>query len=333
LPPTLEFQFEERDVAGEAEEAQLQLAKAQVITEMTQWTVNGQSVLTVPQIMSLAAAQGVIPDDWTPAAEDVTSTDEEDAPDESASSDLSERVYRARLAFPDEPIVRYSWPANKTRILRAAARRSFYFPKVLRRSISQIVNEYRDRLTNLVYNAWTRIENKMSVPSVMQTGFRTEHKRLIRELGPQAYGEGLREGNVSIEDADNDDKAAISAWVANQQKFVNEFSSAVVGAAQDKDKRQEILSRVELWASSMSNIGNAGLMSAQQNMMATWKLNAHHITNEHCVTCMALDGKRHRMKWFTSRGFIPREIGSKTLACGGWNCGCGLVDDQGNLII
>lgn len=109
LPPTLEFQYEERDVQGDNEEAQLRLAKSQVITEMTKWVVNAQSVLTAEQIMQLAAEDGIIPDDWTPAEEDVTATDDDTAD--------SERVYRACQTFPDEPIVRYHWPSNRTRTL------------------------------------------------------------------------------------------------------------------------------------------------------------------------------------------------------------------------
>lgn len=111
LPPTLEFAFEERDVTGEQADAALNLAKAQVITEITKWAVNGQSVLPVERILELAAEQGVIPEDWTPTQEDITQTDEETADTE------SERVYRACQTFPDEPIVRYSWPSNKTRTL------------------------------------------------------------------------------------------------------------------------------------------------------------------------------------------------------------------------
>jgi hypothetical protein len=128
LPPTLEFEFEERDVTGEQADAQLKLSQAQVITEMTKWLVNTQSVLTAEQVMQLAAEQGVIPEEWTPQAEDVTVTDEETAD----TATESERIYRARLAFPHEPIVRYQWPSNKTRVLHLPQRRQFYIPQVIR---------------------------------------------------------------------------------------------------------------------------------------------------------------------------------------------------------
>lgn len=109
LPPTLEFAYEERDVTGEQEDAALKLTQAQVVTEMTKWLVNTQSVLTADQVMQLAVEAKLVPDNWTPFEEDVTATDEE-MPD-------SERIYRACQAFPDEPVVRYHWPSNKMRTL------------------------------------------------------------------------------------------------------------------------------------------------------------------------------------------------------------------------
>jgi len=131
LPPTIGFLYDERDVEGEIQDVQLELSKAQVISEMAKWAVNGQNVLSAPQIMTLAAEQGVIPEEWTPQPEDTTATDEEDV-DETVPVELSERVWRAVRAFPNEQIVRYSWPSGKTRILRNVRRSVFYIPKARR---------------------------------------------------------------------------------------------------------------------------------------------------------------------------------------------------------
>lgn len=331
LPPTLEFLYDERDVGGETEDAQLQLAKAAVITELTKWQVNQQSVLTVPQIMALAAEQGVIPDSWTPQDENVTATDEVNADEaDTTPTDLSVRVQRAMRAFPDEPIVRYTWPLDKTRIVRMRRRHSFYFPKVLRRSIGQVVKDYRDSLTNLVYNAWNRIGNKQTSAGVMQTAFRTEHKRLIARIAPDAYGEGLREGGVPLEDMDDADKRAVAAWVTEQSSFVNEFAKAVVEAGADNTQRDSILARVDTWASSVESLGSQGVMSAKANKVGTWRLGK---TERHCRTCAGLHGKRHRLVWFKERGLIPRQPGNEALECKGYQCDCRITDDEGNVLL
>lgn len=336
LPPTLEFQFDERDTTGEIEDAQLQLAKAQVISALSALTEKQGGVetsrLTTDQILQLAAEQGVIPEDWTPQTEDVTATDEEEAED--SNEIMSERIYRAMQSFPDEPIVRYHWPSDKTRIIRTARRRSFMFPKVIEpiveRTISQVVRDYEDTLTNLVYNAWNRIGNKQTNPSAMQTALRTEHKRLINRIGPDVYIEGLREGGISSDEMDIDDKNTISDWVSGQLEYVNDFAKAVIEAGNDDAERQAILNRITLWVASVSSLGNQGLMSAQINSMGTWKLGE---TELHCRTCAGLHGKRHRLSWYKARGLIPREPGSTTLECRGFRCDCHIYSDKGDVLL
>ena len=326
LPPTLEFQFDERDVAGEAEEAALQLAKVQVIDALSKITINGQSVLSVPQIMALAAEQGIIPDDWTPETEGVTATDEEDAPDESAPSDLSERVYRARLAFPGEPIVRYSWPSGKTRILRAAVRRSFYFPKVLeleqRRTVGQVVKQYDDVLTNFVSE--TLNGNSSAIDQ------RRAHTALIRQLAPQAYTEGLREGGIPAEEMDAADKANIANWIAEQLTFVNGFATDAQAASKDAALKPGILTRLGQWVEAMRSLGTQGMMSGQKNRMGQFILGE---TEEHCKTCNALHGQYHRMSWFLSRGLIPRKPGNLNFECRGFACLCNIKFSDGTFLL
>jgi hypothetical protein len=119
LPPTVEFLYDERDVEGDKDEVALQLAKAQVITELSNWVEKSggteTSRLTTQQIMQLAVENDVVPDSWSPGEEDVTATDEESPEDQDEV--LPERVYRACQCFPNEPIVRYSWPSGKVKTL------------------------------------------------------------------------------------------------------------------------------------------------------------------------------------------------------------------------
>jgi hypothetical protein len=316
LPPTIEFLYDERDVEGEIEEANLQRAKADVITSISNWVevspAGQQSRIPTAQLLQLAAENDVVPDDWAVGEEDVTATDEEEV---EQPNELSERVQRAMQAFPDEPIVRYEWPRDRTRIVRVPRRRSFYFPKVLHRSVGEVVKSYEDSLTNLVYNAWNRIGNKLTAPAVMQTAFRTEHKRLVNRVGPEAYGEGLREGGVAIEEMDASDKTAISEWVSAQASFVNDFARAVVEAGADEAQRPAILTRLAQWVRSASDLGNTGYLSTKKNRPAIWHLGP---TETHCKTCVGLDGKRHRVSWFLERGYLPHVPGNTVLACNGY---------------
>jgi hypothetical protein len=91
----------------------------------------------------------------------------------------------------------------------------------------------------------------------------------------------------------------------------------------------EVERRLAMWAAALMVLRVQGLASAQADMMVTWKYGE----TEHCDTCLNLNGQQHRLSWFTDKGFIPREPGSATLKCGGYNCQCGLYDRQGNQVM
>jgi hypothetical protein len=202
-------------------------------------------------------------------------------------------------------------------------------------TVGQVVNEYFDKLNNLVYNAWSRVAGGLTDAATMQTALRTEHKRLIKELGTQAYYEGMREAGIATPETDMDegDKADLSVWITGQLEHVNDFAIAVIAAARDVEKRAQILQRVGWWTDGIRTIGGMGYMNSKRNMPGTWRMNFVRVTKEHCTTCAMLNGKRHRLKWFLSNGYIPRQRGSNTLACRGYMCGCGIVDDMGGLIL
>lgn len=207
------------------------------------------------------------------------------------------------------------------------------------RTIAQVVREYRDSLSNLIYRAWATIEQSGYEPkdvlkSGIQAQVRNDHKALIRASAPEVYIEGLREGDLTGDDLDEEDRATIKAWIDSQLPYVNEFSKAVVDAAGDKDKKRAILDRINYWVNALETLGLLGLASANKNMKVRWVLNGHHVTEEHCKTCPHLDSLApHRLSWYTKRGYIPRQPGSATLECGGWECGCALVNVRTGEII
>lgn len=134
LPETMHFEFDERDVAGMLEEANLQKVQVEVVNAML-------PLLSGEQARTLLAEQGIIPHEWTMGEEDVEATDTEDADSpENEANDIPEEgvpeeplpvpeetkteqrlletleVQRAIRAFPDEPIVQYHWDGRIGRI-------------------------------------------------------------------------------------------------------------------------------------------------------------------------------------------------------------------------
>lgn len=334
FPATLQFEFEQRDVAGEQSDADLQIKKAQVVTEINKWKVNEQSVLTNAQILQLAADAGVIPGEWTPVEEDITATDT-DATAERLMSNT--RTRRAIEQFPDEPVVEYNYRTNRTRTLLtrgavATQKRVWQVEKTTNEqraaNVDRYVAEYDSALTSLYRAAWRGDIDARSMAN--------EHRKLIRGIAASVYYEGLQQGGVEQSEADATDAQNIADWIASQVPNCIDFARAAVEAGNDRSKRDAINARSDLWLRALQDLGTLGYASAQSNTMGTWRLGN---TKEHCEDagdihgCLQLNGKRHRIKWFTSRGLIPREVGSETLTCGGWQCDCGIFDDKGERLL
>lgn len=191
------------------------------------------------------------------------------------------------------------------------------------KSVNEVLREYDATLTRFCFDVLNG--------NTSAVDFRREHKALLRALAPEAYAEGLREGGVSQDEMDDEDRAAIAAWVSEQVAHVNDFAAWLAAGEprNSEDKRRQLADRVALWVQALENLGGLGRASAQKNMMCEWRVG----DAEHCDTCLELNGQRHRLKWFTSKGYIPREVGSSTLDCGGYNCKCGLYSDSGARIL
>lgn len=192
------------------------------------------------------------------------------------------------------------------------------------KSIGQIVKRYDDQLTNLVYDVF----NGNSDP----VDFRRAHKALLREVAPDVYLEGMREGG--IDEPDDEDTAqmseAVDDWLGAQLSFVNDFAKAIGEARKDKEQRDSILARVDQWVDSLRTLGDLGKAYALKNEKGSWVMG----DTEHCDTCLRLSKmKPHRLSWFVDRGYIPRENGSDTLDCHGFNCQCEIQNAKGEVLL
>jgi hypothetical protein len=201
---------------------------------------------------------------------------------------------------------------------------------VTEKSVSGIVLDFKTRLTSFAVEAFEGKMDKIDLQRAMRA--------LLKQDASEVYIEGMIEGGFeSEEDAranmDEPDTSAIKDWYTTQSAFVGEFAKAAVAARTADDRtgaQQSIFNRCDLWAQSLDSLGGLGRASAQANKPGTWKLGK---TEEHCETCAQLNGQRHRVKWFISRGYLPRQPGSEMLECGGWNCDCSIVSDDGELIL
>jgi len=184
------------------------------------------------------------------------------------------------------------------------------------KTIAQMVRNYQDNLERFVHDALRTRD---------QLDFRRAHRALLRTSARPAYVEGMREAGGDEDDLEEDDVTTINGWVDEQVGFTGEFAKAVYeasGVGVDEKAVEAVLARVPVWADSLRTLGDLGRASILKNKPGVWRYGE----TEHCRVCEWLDGQRHRVKWFTGKGYIPRENGSKTLECKGFNCMCGIYD-------
>jgi len=144
-------------------------------------------------------------------------------------------------------------------------------------------------------------------------------RRYLRQSGEKAMLDGLETGGVIQTTLDADEKKLLALWIAQQSRFITDLGQRV------KDgENVNANSSAEMWANkSLQVMYNAGLLSADGNGMYEWNLGA---TEEHCKTCLRLNGQVHRFKDWVRTDLIPK---SSKLECGGWRCDCALEKTTG----
>lgn len=189
------------------------------------------------------------------------------------------------------------------------------------KSINEVLREYRNTLELYVVDA---------ANGNLRSGAMSRRMReLVIASGEAVYVEGLREGGGDGE-LEKTDRDAVRDWTLSQTAHINDFVDAAIAVAKLKGDektaaRNAILDRVRLWVDNLNLLGQLAAGSVKDPMV-TWEWSPE---KEHCNTCAQLNGKRHKLSWFVEKGYIPQERGSETLECGGWECGCKLIDDKG----
>jgi hypothetical protein len=212
---------------------------------------------------------------------------------------------------------------SRQRLIIAIQQAADYLAVRYLKTIGQIVKEYNDRLTRLVYDTF-RTGDAIDM--------RRAHRAMMKDLGLKCYHEGMREGG--IDEPDSDDVAvaqdALDEWAAIQFEYVNQFARDAAAAKADPTLRPAILDRIPLWADSMRNFGEAGKMYALGNIALRFDGDDGE---ESCDDCQRYKGQRHRRNWWAARGLLERN-GNPNYECGRWdNCHHSFYNDAGEVIV
>ena len=146
-------------------------------------------------------------------------------------------------------------------------------------------------------------------------------RALVAKYARRAYEDGLKDGGVE-DGMDDDDLRDVATYTAQQSAFVTDIGAVLFRGDGISDAQAD--QKPELWFNkSIYPAYERGRLSADKNGLYEWTLGR---TEQHCETCLTLNGQRHRMKDYAKRQLLPR---SSALACGGWLCDCKLTKSEG----
>lgn len=135
----------------------------------------------------------------------------------------------------------------------------------------------------------------------------------LSKLGRQAYEDGLKTGGVE-DSLDEDDKATLAVWLAEQSIFVTKFLDELYSAGLT-DK--EIGARAQAWANvSLQSAYYDGLQSSDKNGMYAF-VGTDGL--ESCDQCKTLKTQVHRMKDWTRKQLRPG-VDISSFDCHGFQC-------------
>lgn len=155
---------------------------------------------------------------------------------------------------------------------------------------------------------------------------RNAFKRAMIQAFGDAFDAGWIDGGGTLP-VDDDALEWIGARMNEEAGYIDALFQDARQRRKDKDFDWFAWAsrKADRYTAAVTGVYNAGRMLAGNKQMLTWHLGA---TGEHCVTCVKLNGQRHRAEWYVKRNYIPGKAGA-AMYCGGYNCQCFLTDDNG----
>ena len=199
-------------------------------------------------------------------------------------------------------------------------------------SKNDILDAIDTHIENIKAIQSSRIEYELEVEDLVEqsrnrtipkNSFQLKMMQAIRAYCIMVFIDGLRDGGVLGVEPDDTERSSIESHVQRQRQYVNDLADRIYSDTGISDA--EALQKPAMWFNkSVLPMYEAGKASADKNGLYEWVYGA---AEEHCSDCIKLNGQRHRMKTYFSRGITP---GSDLLSCKGFNCKCRLVRVSGS---
>lgn len=305
LPPTLHFEFEQRNEQGEILEAKVAEQWAKAINEMAKPSSNDYGpTLTNSEKRQLLAQHGLIPDDWTIQEEETVVTDTDSQERERLMDTLE--VRRAIAEYPDEDIIRYTWPKEKVDVIYSPEEAQKYFYFVVG-NVYRTQDDYERGLRRLARALRRGVIGSFEfVDGIMP---------LIQRSFRQAWVQGAKDMGFSEEEIEPQDYVPVDKLISAEAMFILGFADWIISM---RDQPASYLEpRILQWANRYTEVLNASRAYFGKNKKLLWQVN---YLKESCEDCLSLDQQVRRAKFWAENNLHPL---SMRLACGpGRRCGC-----------
>lgn len=208
------------------------------------------------------------------------------------------------------------------------------FPYVIQRQIEDELDRYQREINDLADDLGTgeiddsefqrRLRN-LTIAILLLAFLRGSQRKDV-DLSNQALEVLRGGGQVDIEP----DYSQIPPEAIDELRREIETSTLAAGslggeimAGRYEDRRGTLASRLAMWAATALSIYALGqLYRADGETRMTW---AFGPTVEHCADCKSLNGQVHTVsEWLAFFQATGKRPGSRSLACGGWQCLCGM---------
>lgn len=156
-----------------------------------------------------------------------------------------------------------------------------------------------------------------STGEISKAAFAIRMRAALSKYGRAAYLDGLADGGVEATALEGTDSDTFAGILAAQSSYVTDARAGITDFGGDAK------ARAQMWGNkSLQLFYDAGLISSDKNGMYEWVYG----DTEHCDDCRRLNGQKHRLKDWHSKGWLPKD---SKLECKGFNCECQLKKTTG----
>ncbi len=149
--------------------------------------------------------------------------------------------------------------------------------------------------------------------TLTQGQFTDAFESAIRRGLTQAFIEGAKECGIKQDELTDKELDVLTKAIESEYEYIDGFA----GGIEESEKLAALYSRLDKWTNRYIDIQNRAKVMACADEKLEWRIDAK--CNEHCVSCVGLNGKVKRGSYWDKVDIRPQ---SQKLACGGWRCCC-----------